>query len=333
VPGRYVGGVNGGIEFELAGVPVKVLWMFFIVTVLLGYGLGDPLLIAMWIGVVFVSILIHEFGHAMAYRRFGVQPSVVLHGFGGLTFGRSLPVRQDLAVSLAGPAAGLAVGLPALYAFTKMPFISPVVDQLLWMVVFVNVFWSVLNLVPMLPLDGGNATNAVLTLVFRRDMTRPTRVLSLICAAVLIGVALKYRFVYGAFLAAWYAYMNFQGLQQGGSLGRFAPTVTRPPKVSRPGRKAPGRTPPAATPPPPAWSPTAPDRPPTAPVSTVGWVQPGAHRRTFAHEVDTATQALSRAQPELASIAVGRAQRLAVTDDDHRVVEQLRVEVERRLGS
>ncbi len=324
--------VNGGFEFQVAGVPVKVLWMFFVVTVLLGYSLGDPVLIAMWIGIVLVSILIHELGHAMAYRHFGVQPSIVLHGFGGLTFGRSLPVRQDLAVSLAGPAAGLAVGLPALYVFMKVPYSSPMIDNILWMVVFVNVFWSVLNLVPMLPLDGGNATNAILTLIFRRDMTRATRVLSLICAGALVLLAFKYQFIYGAFLAAWYGYMNIQGLQQEQTVGRFSPTVSRPPKAGRAARRGSRPAPGAGAPPAPSWSPTPPDRPPSTPISTVGWVQPGANQRTFAHEVDTAAQALSHEQPELASIAVDRARRLAVTDDDHRVVDRLRDEVHRRLA-
>ncbi len=324
--------MNGGIEFQFAGFPVKVLWMFFVVTVLLGYQLRDPVLIAMWVGVVLVSILIHELGHAIAYRHFGVQPSIVLHGFGGLTFGRSLPVRQDLAVSLAGPAAGLAIGLPALYVYAKVPYTSVMVDNVLWMLVFVNVFWSLLNLVPMLPLDGGNATNALLTLVFRRDMTRATRIISLVCAAALVILAFRYKFIYGAFLAAWYGYMNIQGLQQEQTVGRFHPTVTKPPKASRATKQAAKRSPGATPPPAPAWSPTPPDGPPTTPISTVGWVQPGANRRTFAHEVDTAAQALSRAQPELASIAVDRAHRLAVTDDDHRVVDQLRLEVDRRLS-
>jgi Zn-dependent protease len=173
--------MNGGFDLRVAGVPVRVMWMFFFVTFLIGSSFGDPVRIGAWMAVAFVSILVHEMGHAFAYRAFGVEPTVALHGFGGSTFGRSLPVGRDLVVSLAGPVTGLVIGLPALVVANTVPVTSALVANVIAMVVWVNVWWSLVNLLPMLPLDGGNATNAGLSLLFRRDMTHPTRVISVSC--------------------------------------------------------------------------------------------------------------------------------------------------------
>jgi len=351
--------MNGGLDFTLLGVPVRVMWMFFFVMFLFGSVWQDPVLIALWVGIAFVSILAHEFGHALVYRGFGVQPSVVIHGFGGLTFGRSLPVAKDLVVSLAGPLVGLSIGLPLLYVNANARIGNPTLEAALAMGIYINVLWSLINLLPLLPLDGGNALNALLALVTRRDMTLVTRVISIITAAILIGVALKYQFLFGALLAGYYGFMNIQALMNG-SRGRFAPNVTMPPRQgSAPPSGPAGTTPPpgpptqspAYPPPPPGgaaptptreWSPTPPAQPPTAPgpppaadPAAAAWTQPqfGPQRRTFGQEVESTAQALARNEPELASIAVDRAARLVQTPEDSIVVQQLRNEVMRRLSS
>ena len=124
--------MNGGLDFVLFGVPVRVMWMFFFFMVIFGASFSDPDVsqtvgIALWVAIAFVSILAHEFGHALVYRAFGVQPTVVLHGFGGLTFGRSLPVAKDLVVTLAGPLTGLAIGLPLAYVGANVHISDPTV--------------------------------------------------------------------------------------------------------------------------------------------------------------------------------------------------------------
>ena len=73
--------------------------------------------IAIWIGVAFVSILVHELGHAVIMRRFGSNARIVLHSFGGLAipegslgFGRSYHRRssnEQIYISLAGPFAAI----------------------------------------------------------------------------------------------------------------------------------------------------------------------------------------------------------------------------------
>lgn len=152
------------LRFRLLGFPVRVHPWFWIATVLIN---GDSLLrigleyLAIWVAVVFVSILVHELGHAVAFRRFGSDADIVLYAFGGLAIPTDVvPGRwQRILVSLAGPFAGFALGGLvfgsdlALHwaADARNPELSFLYRQLLW----VNVFWGVFNLLPVFPLDGG----------------------------------------------------------------------------------------------------------------------------------------------------------------------------------
>ena len=120
--------------------------------------------------ILFVSILVHELGHALAIDRFGYGKStVLLWGMGGLCIGRGArSAKHGLLISLAGPAAGLVIGLPALALYLGLDFdiigieIGRTLMKALWFTVWVNVGWSLLNLLPIFPLDGGQALMNVL---------------------------------------------------------------------------------------------------------------------------------------------------------------------------
>ncbi len=179
-------------RFEILGIPVRISVWFWLAAALLGWNVcqsfsgGDQRtllqMLAIWIGVVFASILVHELGHALAYRWFGQGASIVLYHFGGLAipraWGRRVHLRplQRLLVAAAGPAAQLALaavvvgGLRAAGMYVPFPlvslgerlglfagreFSSPFTYALCDFLLFVNVFWPLLNLVPVPPLDGG----------------------------------------------------------------------------------------------------------------------------------------------------------------------------------
>src|SRR6476620_2551935 len=98
------------LHFRLPGIPVRVHPFFWVTTVFLGMGSkeADPKEILVWVAVVLVSILVHEFGHATMQRWFGGHPRVTLYGLGGLAScddcDRS-PMRQIM-ILLARPGAG-----------------------------------------------------------------------------------------------------------------------------------------------------------------------------------------------------------------------------------
>lgn len=157
------------LKFSLFRVPVGVDWWFWLVIALLGGGAraksgDDWLRVAVWTAVVFVSILVHEFGHAFAGRKFGAAPYIRLHGFGGVTFlpGAHFTRGQNIMVSAAGPAAGLGLGLLVLGVSRVVSDVPP----LLWLAIrdalYVNFVWTALNLLPILPLDGGQILGQLL---------------------------------------------------------------------------------------------------------------------------------------------------------------------------
>lgn len=156
-------------RFTLFGFPVTVEPWFWLSSFLLGGGLGmqgkeGVYLVVLWIAVVLVSILIHELGHAFAGRRYGALPEIRLHGFGGMAimhqgyFNRT----QDIVVSAAGPFASFLVGgLTWLVARQWMPDNNYAMLVILFLL-RVNLFWTVVNLLPVLPLDGGQILRGLL---------------------------------------------------------------------------------------------------------------------------------------------------------------------------
>lgn len=154
-------------RFQLAGFPVQIHPLFFLTALALGFQwLSRPGMLVVWFGVFFLSVLAHELGHALMYRRYGSEASIQLHGLGGTTTseGGRLTHRQDLWVSLAGPGAGLLVAGLALALRELTPLgqagglVAFTVSCLLW----VNLILSVFNLLPMYPLDGGQALAAAI---------------------------------------------------------------------------------------------------------------------------------------------------------------------------
>jgi Zn-dependent protease len=151
------------INFRLFRTYVRVHISFWIFTAILGWdwvkaGFGFLLL---WIVCVFVSILLHEFGHIWAGKLFGTNGDILLYSFGGLAIGASdLRERwQRVIVYLAGPGIQLAI-YGAIYFYLKQ-FQPEWLLRNEWaaraivMLLLINWFWPLFNLLPVFPLDGG----------------------------------------------------------------------------------------------------------------------------------------------------------------------------------
>jgi len=206
--------MNWAWRFRLAGFPVAIDASFFILAGLLGFQLGDLRLILLWMVVLLVSILAHELGHAVVGRSYGLRPQIRLYSMGGLTSwssGRSLTPRQSILVSLSGPAAGLALG-GLVFGFSVLEPIelTPVGGFVVSLLLQVNIVWSILNLLPIVPLDGGNVMRSLLVM-FRgqRDERLPAMVSMVVAAAVFV-LALSMGRNFGAMMAAWLAFANYQ---------------------------------------------------------------------------------------------------------------------------
>ncbi len=205
-------------HFHLGGIPVTVEPAFFVIIALLGVDPNrpDPVFIATWVAVVFVSILLHELGHAVAFRAFGIRPRITLHGFGGLTAGEGdLSPARHIVVSLAGPlSALLLLGLPAWWLESSSLVTSADAQHVLSQVVWVNVGFSLLNLLPILPLDGGAVMLAVLDVFTGGKGRRPAEIVSIAIAAAMVVAAVVSGFFFLGILAALFAGVNLTSLSR-----------------------------------------------------------------------------------------------------------------------
>lgn len=154
-----------------------------------------------WMLLVSLSVLVHELGHATVARMFGAKPTIHLVGLGGLT--RAEGVEQlewwkDVLFTLAGPAAGLALGVCAGLLYLGGGSALPEPVRYFAMGLFkVNLAWTVLNLLPISTLDGGRITTVVLTQVMGRPGFLIAQLIALALAAVvlLLAVASKQPFL------------------------------------------------------------------------------------------------------------------------------------------
>ena len=248
------------LRFRLFGFPIRIAWGFWVAAIIFGFELvrgietyfgpdspGRLPLLVLWAACLLVSILIHELGHAFAFRQNGIESSIVLYHFGGLAIPsgesrggfekRSGPI-GDMWVSFAGPFAQLssAVLLAAvvhfagyqLEAFRWMPgslervpgamdgkpIDSPGVYAMLVFYLLPSIFWALINLLPVLPLDGGHIARSFV-LMQGGDITTALWI-SVIAAGLTAAYGMSIGQTYIAIFFLILGVSSFQALQQVG---------------------------------------------------------------------------------------------------------------------
>lgn len=223
------------LHFRVLGFPVRVHPFFWLTTLFLGMGYGrnraDPSNTLIWGGVVFVSILVHELGHAIMQRYYGGRPWITLHGFGGLASCGDCDrrPRSQIIISLAGPVAGFifaAFIVAILYAMQRFegfdlwwipvmwkPFESPHMEQLVFCLFYVNIWWGLVNLLPIYPLDGGQISRQLFLLWNPWKGVLYSLYLSATVAVLVAAAAVLNNDIYLAFLFGFLAFGNFQSIQ------------------------------------------------------------------------------------------------------------------------
>jgi Zn-dependent protease len=175
-------------------------------------------------------------------RAYGFRPWITLYGLGGLTsrgdlgaYGaRPLSAGGEILISAAGPAAGfllaglvlvtvMATGHEVVIGFSGgLPNVgwhgvvgSHYLDVLLWYLVTVNIFWGLLNLMPVYPLDGGQITREILVATSPQEGIRQSLMLSIATAVVLALIGLvKWREWLLVLLFGYLAWVNYATLQR-----------------------------------------------------------------------------------------------------------------------
>jgi stage IV sporulation protein FB len=229
---------RGEWRFRFLGILVRVQPWFWMTTIFMGSN-RDAGGVLIWVAVCFVSILLHELGHVIAFGMFGEEAEAVLYSWGGLAVpkrGVRMGTFAEIVVSLAGPVAGFCFGavvaaaamlagakfhltfhtlvIPSLTAY--LPIVHPDDSDLLrkyyWNMalndlLFVNIYWGLINLLPVYPLDGGHASKAFLA---HRDPVRGRRRALLISAIVAVAMA-----VFGLITRSMYLTVMFGVLAAG----------------------------------------------------------------------------------------------------------------------
>lgn len=243
------------LHFRFFGIPVRVHPFFWVVALLLGMGgsgQADPVRVLIWVAVVFVSILVHELGHAFTQRHFRGHPWITLLHFGGLAFCNDCDrsPRAQLLISFAGPLAGfLFAGLViavvaisghligfalsqdrvrpeslnvnslliqpmAVFVAYFEPFRSKPLNVMIGYLLQVNILWGLINLLPIYPLDGGQIARELFTLGNARNGIIQSLRLSTGAAALVAVYALSQKEIYLCIMFGLLAYGSFQTLQQ-----------------------------------------------------------------------------------------------------------------------
>lgn len=254
------------ISFSFLGFPVRVHPAFFIMPLLLGgsilrgaeaLGVNVGVALLVLAAVFFISILVHELGHTLAFRYFGIQSRILLYWMGGLaipdSFGSwqgarqgSLSSNQKIIVSLAGPFAGFCLvgffaglvyllgGRIEVSTSSFIPTLFPIMENskvagngamliFLFMGLWANVFWNVLNLAPVYPLDGGQVARELFTQFNPHEGVRYSLVAGVIAGGLIALYGLKAGDHFMAFFFGYMAWVNFQSMQQFSGYGGGRP--------------------------------------------------------------------------------------------------------------
>jgi len=154
------------------------------------------------------SILVHELGHSIAFRRYGTESHIVVHLFGGYSspdYPQRLSHREWVIISLAGPvAAFVLLGAPAWLLLNFGPWLHAYPFAIATVLVYFNVFWGALNLLPLWPLDGGRVLYHA-----TKGNWEATRVSTLFMSVIALGIAYKLGFTFAALFIVYNAYQVF----------------------------------------------------------------------------------------------------------------------------
>lgn len=151
-------------------IPLHIFPLFWVLIFLIGWmNAGTLEGTAIWSLVILVSVVCHEYGHALTALAFGQKSEISLIGIGGQTTrqGRTLERWKEFLIVLNGPLVGLLLFFLLFHLQEKLalPMHSPI-NYAFEIGIEVNLFWTILNLIPVWPLDGGQLMKILLEGVF-----------------------------------------------------------------------------------------------------------------------------------------------------------------------
>ncbi|MDP2175208.1 MAG: site-2 protease family protein [Bacteroidota bacterium] len=185
------------------GIKVQIHWSFLILlswivisNVRSGSGTVQTLWSILFVLTIFLCVTLHEFGHALAAKRFGIKTKdITLLPIGGLARLESIPEkpREELIVAIAGPLVNIAIVLllyPLIHFTTDITstissLTSITSQNFLFNLMFINLWLAIFNLIPAFPMDGGRVLRALLA--FRLERHKATAIAARIGQMLAVG--------------------------------------------------------------------------------------------------------------------------------------------------
>ncbi len=157
-----VGETPFDLRFRLFGIPVRIHPFFWVFSAMMGWDPEHLDLVFLGVMCVFVSILVHELGHAVVLRHYGWPSEIVLYFMGGYATATRLSTWRAVWSLAAGPVAGFSLGALVYVVMLLTRHFAPgllqrfpALDYCFFMMNFSGLVWNLVNLFPVLPLDGG----------------------------------------------------------------------------------------------------------------------------------------------------------------------------------
>lgn len=205
------------IRFNLFGIPVTVQPFFWITLALIGGARPidskeGMMFILFFLAAGFISILVHELGHALIAVKFGAHTEIVLQAFGGYAAysGVRMTRGQSALITAGGPLLQMVLGAVCFFALVNIDGLPPNAMIFLNAIVWVSFVWAILNLLPVLPLDGGRLVEAALG----PARIKLTLMVSLVTAVTIGALGLMWtRSILLPIFMGYFAWLSFQELK------------------------------------------------------------------------------------------------------------------------
>lgn len=204
------------MNFKFLKIPVKIEPTFWIILLFFAGIIYNPswerLIVA---GVMFVSLLVHEYGHAFAAAYFGNAPVITLHGLGGYTSFQDFNIskKQRFIITLCGPLLESVLIAISYYLLKTGTFTSYYIQYTLYVTMELNIIWCLLNLIPIEPLDGSRLLRGILEGLFGRKGEKISIIMGLISVVFFVPYLFFIGHPYFSVLLLFFGirnYLNFK---------------------------------------------------------------------------------------------------------------------------
>ncbi len=214
-------------NLRVFGIPIRLHFTFLLLLVFLIFiGIGGKqsgLNTAVYIVALFASVLLHEIGHALVARAYGLRTrEIVMYPIGGVSRLESQPkARQEPLIALAGPAVNLIIGIVLLasqHDFLPLETLSVPTDaNLLERIGVGNLLLGLFNLLPAYPMDGGRILRALIAL--RKSEDEATQIAASMSRFLAVAMGM-FGLLSANYLLVFVALFVYLGASQEGAAAR-----------------------------------------------------------------------------------------------------------------